>query len=138
MNTYSLFTVIHASLASLAMLAGIIAIGAVPKGSKLHKAAGRYYLYIYGAAILTGLAMLALKFNAFTLAFTVLNIYFLYMGYSFSKGNQRSNRVLNWVFLSVLFLVFIQMVLSFILILGNLFTPDYGWPVVRLFYVVFT
>jgi hypothetical protein len=85
MNDYSFFhqtnIFAHIILGSVALLLGLLAL-VTPKGGRLHRQAGNYFMLLLCGVILTGfIGVFVFKRNMFLLIITVLSGYYGFSGY---------------------------------------------------------
>lgn len=81
--------IIHVLFGTAALLAGIIALSAL-KGSRLHKKAGRYFLFFLSVVILTALTgIFFFSVNIFLLVITMISFYQGFSGYRVMKQKEK-------------------------------------------------
>ena len=92
---------IHIVAGAGALLLGLLALASI-KGGKLHNSSGRYFLWLMGIVILTGLlGVFVFDRNVFLLVITVLSAYLAFSGYRCLILKTNSPRVLD-IFVAVL------------------------------------
>lgn len=135
MNTYEIMTISHVVFTILALLSGLIAIIANPKGGKVHQKSGHYYYYFYIGVILTAFLMLTIKFKIFFFALTLFGTYLIVAGNYYAK---KSEKIIakNWWLLSVLILTVFVYVIDAVFVIYNIEHIGVGWTIVRLTFAV--
>ncbi len=78
---HSLNLLVHIAAGTLALAVGLVAILASKRG-RLHRGAGRLFLYAYGGVVATAiLGLLIFEFRSFLAVVTLLSLYDVFSGY---------------------------------------------------------
>lgn len=133
MNTYAVFTIFHVVFTITALMSGLVAIMAEPKGGVLHKQAGRFYYFSYLALIIFAFLMLSLKFKLFFLALNFFGGYLVIAGnyYAHTKAKTVAR---NWWILSVLLVSVLLYMTDSIFVFYHLSSIGLDWVIVRLLF----
>jgi hypothetical protein len=138
MELYEVLILIHISFTSIAIVSGIIAMAASPKGNLTHRRSGSVYFYSFIGIVLTGYIMTSIKYKDLFLGFTIFNTYFLLMGYRMVKYKNQEANWLDWILLSVFVCGGLLMLVGAFRIDDSFFQRGYRWSIVRGFYSALT
>lgn len=138
MTTFETLTLIHISFTVVAILSGITAMLATPKGNKLHRKAGFIYFCSYLTLMLSGILMMFLKFKSLFLSLTLFGFYLLIMGYRAVRYKNQKSTYIDYLMLIVLLSSLLLYLYDAVKLFDSLFQPDYGWAFIRYFFVGFT
>ncbi len=136
MTVYEIFTLIHVTFTIIALVTGIIAMIATPKGNKLHRKSGLVYFYSFIGIAIFGLLMVFIKYKDLFLGVTIFNTYIIIMGYRAVQYKSTKANWVDWTMLTIFFCGGLLFVFSAIKMYGIFFQPDYGWGVIRIFYAL--
>ena len=137
MTRFEILTLIHVGFTIIAIPAGIMAMIAAPKGSKLHRRVGLIYFYSYIGLILLSIPMSYMKFRPIFLALTLFNIYIVFSGYLNVRNKNKVNPMVTWILFSILLsgtLVYLYGGFQDI----DSYQSDYGWAIVHFFFAACT
>jgi uncharacterized membrane protein len=138
MWVYEIVTLIHIAFAIVALVTGIIAMTAKPKGSNLHKKAGLVYFYSFIGIMTCGLLMSCIKYNNFFFAITIFNAYFLFTGYRVLKNKNSKANWMDWSMLAIFFFGGLLMIIDVLKIKEDFLVHSYKWNVVFAFHATMT
>ena len=135
MKTYEILTLLHVIFTITALVSGLIAIIANPKGGEVHKKSGRYYYYSYIGVVLFGFLMLSIKFKIFFFALTLFGTYLIVAGNYYAK---KSEKIIakNWWILSLLIVTVFVYFIDAVFVIYNIKQIGFGWTTVRLTFAV--
>jgi len=136
MTTFETLTLIHVGFTAVAILSGIIAMIAKPKGNKLHKKSGLVYFYSFIGIAIFGLLMVFIKYRDLFLGVTIFNTYLIVMGYRAVHYKRTKANWVDWTMLTIFFCSGLLFLFSGIKMYGIFFQADYGWGVIRVFYAI--
>jgi hypothetical protein len=132
MNIYETLTLTHLSFTGIAVISGIAAMVASPKGGKFHKKTGMVYFYSFVGIILTAASMIFIKYKDLFVGITIFNTYLLLMGFRAVRYKNRKAAWLDWFLLSIFFCG------GLLLLLAAFKIGDYRWAIVRAFFAGLT
>ena len=135
MKTYEILTLLHVIFTITALVSGLIAIIANPKGGEVHKKSGRYYYYSYIGVILFGFLMLSIKFKIFFFALTLFGTYLIVAGNYYAKKNEKIIAK-NWWLLSLLIVTVFVYLIDAVFVIYNIESIGFGWTTVRLTFAI--
>lgn len=131
MKIYEILTLLHVIFSIIALVSGLIAIIANPKGGGVHKKSGRYYYYSYLGVILFGFLMLFIKFKIFFFALTLFGTYLIVAGNHYARNSEKIIAK-NWWILSLLIVTVFVYLVDAVFVFYNLEQIGFGWSTVRL------
>lgn len=135
---YKTLTYVHVGFTGIALVSGLIAMIASPKGSKLHKQSGLVYLYSFIGIIATGFLMTLIQYKDLFLGFTIFNSYLLLMGYRVLKHKQAKANGLVWLMLTIFVAGGLFLLAGSLRIDDNFWVHGYKWSAVRAFIALLT
>ncbi|WP_317896780.1 hypothetical protein [Aurantibacillus circumpalustris] len=131
---YATLTIIHVIFTGVALLSGILAMVASPKGNKLHKNSGLVYLYSFTGILVTAIIMNCIKYKDLFLGFTILNSYLLFMGFWILKNKHSKANWTVWATLTILFCGGLLLLAGALRIDDDFYEHGYKWSIVRAFF----
>lgn len=135
---YETFTVIHVGFTGVALLSGLIAMIASPKGSRLHKKSGLIYFYSFIGVIVTGFLMVSIQYKDLFLGITIFNSYLLFMGYRALRYKQAKANWLVWLMLTLFIGNGALLLVGSFRIDDGFWEHGYKWSFVRAFMALLT
>ena len=135
---YESLTVIHVGFTGIALLSGLIAMIASPKGSSLHKKSGLVYFYSFIGVILTGFVMVSIQYKDLFLGITIFNSYLLFVGYRVLKHKHAKANWLVWLMLSIFVGNGLLLFFGSFRIDDGFWDHGYKWSIVRAFMALLT
>lgn len=138
MNLFETLTSIHIGFTAIAIISGIAAMIATPKGGKLHRKAGAIYFYSFIGITLTAIAMIFIKYKDLFLGITIFNTYLLLIGYRAVRYKNNKTNWLDWFMLIIFFCGGLLFLVGAFKIDDDFFQSGYRWSVVRAFFAILT
>ena len=135
---YETLTAIHVSFTGIALLSGLIAMIASPKGSRLHRKSGLVYFYSFIGVIVTGFMMVSIQYKDLFLGITIFNSYLLFMGYRVLKYKHAKANWLIWLTLTIFIGNGMLLLVGSFRIDDGFWEHGYKWSIVRAFMALLT
>ena len=121
-TVHKLNIIVHVTAGSLALIVGLVAI-VVKKNSRLHRRAGRVFLWLMSVVILTGLiGVFIFGRNTFLLVITVMSGYLAFSGYRAIRLKSNHFNFLN-IFVSLAALATVSYFLYYFKSIGMIWSP---------------
>ncbi len=117
---YSLFTGVHVSAGTIALLSGLWALSVV-KGSRSHVRSGTVYFWSMTAVVCTAIAMTLIRTNIFLFTIAIFSYYNTLTGYLASRHRSMEGRWMDWILVIVFLLN-----QSFMIYTGNIVLVAFG------------
>jgi hypothetical protein len=135
---YEILTEIHVGFTIIALVSGIVAMAATPKGSTLHKRSGIVYFYAFIGIIGSAAGMVCLKYKDLFLGITIFNSYLLFTGYRVLKHKHAKPNGLVWTMLAIFFCGGLLLLVGALKVDDQFFEQGYKWSAVRAFFALLT
>jgi hypothetical protein len=138
MMLYNILIYIHVGFTLIALLSGLAAMIASPKGSRLHKRSGLLYFYSFIGVIVTGFVMVVIQYKDLFLGITLFNAYLLFMGYRVLKHKHAKANWLVWLALIIFAGNGLLLLAGALRIDDGFWEHGYKWSIVRAFLALLT